>query len=429
MLVIISDLHFTDGTTSNYSKNNEDLFNINPEAFRIFLRKISNIVERRPSIKTVTFVYNGDIFDPLRTHLWFEASKNELPWSLPLDKEKVGKRCDAILKKIVDHNETSLSWLSGTHEEFKDTWKAKAKIDRIYIPGNHDRIINLHLPCRRQVNQHLLNKPGNRRFTSFFMDQDFHQTLVMHGHESDAFNCEFDTKGNPKYGAVPIGDPMTTMLFARMGYEAEKLTINKAAKNRFRDIDNVRPTIATIRYVQDIIKDFNIGKKVENMLSDIVRDFKKLEFYKKWNDDHDRFNIGYDEADKLQFALRAIKLLGTKVPAGLLETLSALVKDDSCVKLAKKHLERELAQNIRYCVFGHTHEPLHVPLYTDEDLKMEKHYLNTGTFRTTFSQTYDKELFIRFQRMSYVIIYGPHEYAKKEATPMYEMWSGLRMHH
>ena len=92
-------------------------------------------------------------------------------------------------------------------------------------------------------------------------------------------------------------------------------------------------------------------------------------------------------------------------------------------------MEQDLAQNIRYCVFGHTHEPLHVPLYKDEDLKMEKHYLNTGTFRTTFSQTYDKELFIRFQRMSYVIIYGPHEYAKSEVTPMYEMWSGLRMHH
>ena len=429
MLVIISDLHFTDGTTSNYSDNNKDLFNINPEAFRIFFRKISDIVERRPSIEEVTFIYDGDIFDILRTHLWFGAPQNELPWSLPLEKDKVYKRCDNILNEIINHNEASLSWLNGTHEEFKDTWKAQVKIDRIYIPGNHDRIINLHSPCRRKVNQHLLNKPGDSRFSPFYMDRDFHQTLVMHGHESDAFNCEFDKKGKPKYSAVPIGDPMTTMLFARMGYDAEKLPINNEAKKRFRDIDNVRPSIAAIRYVQDIINDFNIGKKVEGMLGDILSDFKDLSFYEKWNNEHDRFNIGYDEADKLQFALRAISFLGTKVPAGLLEKLSAFVRDDSCVKLANKTLAQGLAQDIRFCVFGHTHEPLHVPLCFDPELSIEKHYLNTGTFRTTFTQTYDKELFVGFQRMSYVIIYGPDEYAKGEKTPMYEMWSGIRMHH
>ena len=117
------------------------------------------------------------------------------------------------------------------------------------------------------------------------------------------------------------------------------------------------------------------------------------------------------------------------MPAGLLEKLAAFLRDDSCQKLAKKHLERVLGRNIRYCVFGHTHEPLHVPLFIDDELKMEKHYLNTGTFRTTFSQTFDKQVFMRFQRMSYVIIYGPKEYALTEEIPMYEAWSGLRMHH
>ena len=61
MLVIISDLHLTDGTTSNWSKG-KDLFNIPPKAFRLFFSKISNIVERRKNIENVTFIYNGDIF-------------------------------------------------------------------------------------------------------------------------------------------------------------------------------------------------------------------------------------------------------------------------------------------------------------------------------------------------------------------------------
>ncbi|UCE53460.1 MAG: hypothetical protein JSV31_30175 [Desulfobacterales bacterium] len=428
MLVIISDLHFTDGTTSNWI-GEKDLFNIKPDAFKLLVAKISNIIARRRSIPKVTFIYNGDIFDPLRTNLWFEDPEAERPWSIPFEKDKVYQRSNFILEKIIEHNQESLAWLSGTHPDFENAWKVDSEIERIYIPGNHDRIINQHPPSRKLVHDRLLGQTGNRRFNNFHMDHEYHQTLVMHGHEADPFNCEFDKNGNPKYGAVPIGDPMTTVLFARLGYEAEKLPIPQEAKMRFKDIDNVRPTLATIRYVQDIIQDFNIGKKVDYMIKEIVADFEGLKFFDEWNKKHDRWNIGFDEADKLQFALRAIKLLGTSVPAGLLEKLAGLLKDESHQKLAQRHLERALGKNIRYCVFGHTHEPLHVPLFLDNDLKMEKHYLNTGTFRTTFSQTFNKKEFLRFQRMSFVMIYGPAEYAGNEDIPIYEMWSGLRMHH
>jgi hypothetical protein len=60
---------------------------------------------------------------------------------------------------------------------------------------------------------------------------------------------------------------------------------------------------------------------------------------------------------------------------------------------------------------------------------IEKHYLNCGTFRTTFGQTHDGQDFLRFQRMSFVIIYGPREYDADVNIPVYEMWSGLRLHH
>ena len=99
MLVIISDLHFTDGTTSNWQgkKQKKDLFNINPDAFRLFLGKISNIIARvKTSIPKVTFIYNGDIFDLLRTDVWFGGRKNERPWSVPLNenKDKVYQKCN-----------------------------------------------------------------------------------------------------------------------------------------------------------------------------------------------------------------------------------------------------------------------------------------------------------------------------------------------
>ncbi len=432
MLVIISDLHFTDGTTSNWIKD-RDTFNIQPGAFKLLLSKISDIVKNKQElIEKVCFIYNGDIFDPLRSYIWFDADKDEQPWSLPLDKDKLYARCREILKKIVfDHksNPEALSWLSGKHDEFNDIWKVDAELDRLYIPGNHDRILNLDPQCRKMVRNHLLGQSGNKAFKNNYFDPNFHQTLVMHGHESDAFNCEFDKNGNPKYAAVPIGDPMTTMLFANLGYEAKKLRIPKEAKERFRELDNVRPALSTIHYIKDIIRDFGIGKKVNDMIQGVVKIFEELPFVKAWLKEHDKWNIRFDEADKLQVALRAIKLLGTDVPAGLLEKLAALVSSESCQELAKKHLERSLGQDIRYCVFGHTHEPIHIPLFVDKDRKIEKHYLNSGTFRTTFTRSFDKEDFLRFQRMSFVIIYGPGEFKKGEETPVYEMWSGLRMHH
>jgi len=428
MLVIISDLHFTDGTTSNWSKG-IDLFNIPPKAFRLFISKISNIVERRKSIENVTFIYNGDIFDLLRTETWFGLTDDSHPWSVPLKKDIVYEKCNDILQSTVNHSQNmeSLAWLSGTHDEFQNVWKVDATIDRVYIPGNHDRIINLFQPCRSLVRQKLLGKTGGGIFNNFYMDQDHHKALVMHGHESDAYNCEFDKNGNPKYKEIPIGDPMTTMLFSRLGYEANQLKIPKEAKKRFREIDNVRPTLATIRYVQDIIKDFKIEKRVEEMLSQVVKDFEDLDYVETWQDKHDKWNFGYDEADKLQVALRAIKLLGTSLPPGLLEKLAGFLKDESCQKLALRQLRSVLGGGLLYCVFGHTHDPVHIPLYVADG--MERHYLNSGTFRATFSQAFDEREFLRFQRMSFVIIYGPKEYDTNEDIPMYEMWSGLRMHH
>ncbi|MFC1824389.1 hypothetical protein ACFL9T_16900 [Thermodesulfobacteriota bacterium] len=428
MLVIISDLHFTDGTTSNWSKG-QDLFNISPKAFKLFVSKISNIVERRKNIEKVTFIYNGDIFDLLRTEAWFEISADSHPWSIPLKKEIVYERCKDILENTMNHkqNRESLAWLNGTHDDFQDVWKVGADIDRVYIPGNHDRIINLSQPCRSLVYKNLLQETGSSIFNNFYKDQDFHKALVMHGHESDAYNCELNKKGRPIYKDIPIGDPMTTMLFSRLGYEANQLNIPKEAKRRFREIDNVRPTLATVRYVKDLIKEFKIEKKVKEILNEIVKDFENIEYVDKWLSEHDKWNFRYDEADKLQVALRAIKLLGTSLPSGLLEKLADLVRDESCQKYALRQLRSDLGRDFLYCVFGHTHEHIHIPLYIENGV--ERHYLNSGTFRTTFSQTYDESVFTRFQRMSFVIIYGPKEYDHNEDNPIYESWSGLRMHH
>lgn len=439
MLVIISDLHFTDGTTSNRDEEDgRDLFNVSPRAFELLLARISGIIKRREQheakIKTVTFVYNGDIFDPLRTYDWFDVPKTDRPWSVPLKKNRVYKKCHQILKNIVEHNREALEWLSGDHDHFDKVWTVNIEPERVYVPGNHDRIMNLYGPCRALVRQSLLGKSnpsGRLRFNNVHRDPK-HKTIAMHGHESEPFNCEFDTSGEPKHDAVPIGDPLTTMLCARLGYKLQTASIPPLAKRRFKDIDNVRPTLATVRYVQDIIQDFEIGAQVKREIKAVVSDFRRLPFYKAWIKKHNRRNIGFDEADKLDTLLRAMDLIGTSVPAGLLEKLAGFFKDESAETWAQKNLgERDRHADMRYCVLGHTHDPLHVPICLElhQKQKVEKHYLNSGTFRATFKQTFDKQDFLRCQRMSFVIVYAAREFDPSENKPVYEMWSGLRMQH
>lgn len=76
------------------------------------------------------------------------------------------------------------------------------------------------------------------------------------------------------------------------------------------------------------------------------------------------------------------------------------------------------------CILGHTHEPVHVPLYAAAET--EKHYLNSGTFRTTIARARTGDGFVQFQRMSYAIVYAPGEFEDGEGRAVYEMWAGLR---
>lgn len=430
MLVIISDLHFTDGTTSNNGEGERDITNVNHKAFRRFLEKVSEIVKHRKAITKVSFVYNGDIFDPLRSSDWFDASSEESPWQEPYNDSKMLAKCRAVLVKIISHpnNAEALEWLSGQHPKFAEVWQNDAQIDRIYIPGNHDRVVNMDDAMRRKIYEVLLKKTGKKKFKNFILDDD-HKTLVMHGHEADPFNCEFDRNGNPLYKEQPIGDSMTTMLFTAIGHKAQKLSIPVAAKRRLRDVEHVRPHLMAISYLQDILKDFpqpRIKNQISKMIQGIVDQFQDLDYYKEWIKKHDQWNIRLDEADKLQTALRAVKLFGTHVPVGLLEKISSFISDTTSSEFAVKQLKSLIGQSVRFCVLGHTHEPKHVPLFVDEDGN-EKHYLNSGTFRLNLGRTFDLESFLRFQRMSFVIIYGPNEFNPRIEEPVYELWSGLRM--
>ena len=79
-----------------------------------------------------------------------------------------------------------------------------------------------------------------------------------------------------------------------------------------------------------------------------------------------------------------------------------------------------IAPNIRYVVYGHTHEPLVAPIRTRGD--QGQLYINTGTWRARYQKAIRDNSFISWKNMTYVIFYRQDERPGRQAD--YETWTG-----
>ena len=245
MIVFISDLHFVDETAGKQ--------NIPTSAFKLFLSDIKTHSEKtKNKNKKLKIVFLGDIFDLLRTEEWFREKEEDKPWGN--NTKNMKKRAKIILDKIAEKNKDTFNLFSKQNLEngFKDN-----HIETIYIPGNHDRLCWMIDELKEKVIELLALSANNKdNFKHSFSDIK-HGVYATHGHIFDKFNYE----GRPSYtdldyGLVPIGDPITTEILAKIPC---KLIKNIKSKNilssediirlkyNFREIGNIRPFYATLK--------------------------------------------------------------------------------------------------------------------------------------------------------------------------------------
>ena len=131
MLIFISDLHFVDGTAGEH--------NVPASGFRLFLESIAAkcdwLKKKGRKIKEIKIVFLGDIFDLLRTERWFEYPINERPWGN--NEKKIEAHANTIFDAIIKKNQATFDLLSSN---LKDEFKLPVEPQRIYVPGNHDRL-------------------------------------------------------------------------------------------------------------------------------------------------------------------------------------------------------------------------------------------------------------------------------------------------
>ena len=239
MIVVISDIHFVDGTAGEH--------NLPYSAFEsVFLADIASRAKEKGA-KEIKIVLLGDIIDLIRSTKWFEVSMEDRPWGskglqdipVPRKQSVTEKQCLKILGKVgqksLAQNEPPNSLPKNTilyknwrtfklFRELRDHLFSHVDPDIpvkvIYIPGNHDRLCNLYPSIRDQFQKQLGltvdsdtvdgDPAGTWWYKHFFLDEAY-GVYARHGHQFDIWNFgggnDYTRAGHLQ---VAIGDVFTT---------------------------------------------------------------------------------------------------------------------------------------------------------------------------------------------------------------------------
>jgi UDP-2,3-diacylglucosamine pyrophosphatase LpxH len=433
MLVFISDLHFVDGTAGEH--------NLSSRAFEYFFDDLAAIAKKASNkIKEIKLVFLGDIFDLLRTEKWFDYPVDERPWGT--QEQAIETNAQTIFDAIKNHaeNDKSFQIIRQGIPNLQARCNLQSAPTVIYLPGNHDRLCNRYVSLRKEVCDTLgiplLQHDPADPFSHSFQDSA-HGVFARHGHEYDKYNYEGGSSYTlADYQRVPIGDPITTELVARLPYElAQRIAPiqwltpveKKNIIRNFQEIENVRPVSATVEWLlYQVRQERRIKEIVEDAVQTVVDYFDNLAFVKKWYERHDKWTEWLDEADKIQallFLLRNFKIYRTEQLWKLALKAEEYFSKDDLLEAAPREYEH-LDSRIRYVVYGHTHDPLVAAIrsFPGDPFPLEQVYLNTGTWRGRFYRTTQDNSFIGWKNMTYVIFYKEDE--RGTGFPVFETWTG-----
>jgi UDP-2,3-diacylglucosamine pyrophosphatase LpxH len=458
MLVVISDLHLVDGTGGGH--------NLPVEAFKeVFLCDIRSLAQDN-NADEIKIVLLGDTIDLLRTAKWFQADPKDRPWgrngledlncdqrvSQPSDNNrppsKTENLCMEILQAIINKNHAIFDFFKDIKYCFYPLQEHQVEI--IYVPGNHDRLLNCYPSLGKKVAEELgltidgsalesdYKSYGDWCFLDYLRSEEY-GVFAHHGHKFDNWNYAGSCDG------VPIGDVITTEIVARipcvfrreMDKRIQAMTFKDACEeSRIKEkldeeiavlteeIDNIRPLTSIVLYLAR--KSHKFGKLDEHR-KDYLSAFRRTLWEVSWNFVKIRFTW------KWLFKPRSLWM----VICGIRQVLAELVDGwrkripdpsrDRYTKDAQSDYSAE-SQKCRtpFILYGHTHSPVQVPLSHDAtDCDPDVIYINSGTWRPRIIQTADRKEYVTLKTMTYVVFYGPGEDpGKRHGSRSFDVWTG-----
>jgi UDP-2,3-diacylglucosamine pyrophosphatase LpxH len=405
MLVFLSDVHLTDGSSGE---------TIKPMAFRIFAENVRKLVESlKPSLpEELRLVLLGDIFDIIRSTKWL--SNCIRPWDEASTGQ--GKIVNDILDNILEKNKDSLKELLSLKE-----WAVQKGLpfDISYVIGNHDWLINRYPSCRNSV-ANALGIDGKNLFSSEFFDPS-HKVFARHGDVYDDFNY----MGNRD--ASSIGDAIVIELLNKYPEQAaNKLSrlvaagsVTQAEANliaaQLKELDNIRPLTDAPSWVIAVAnKTANRFARsiIEEAWETCVDDFFKVPFIKN----QDKF-LWPDLIDFLQVALKLSSHISKKSLEKLIDFKERWFAEDVAGGYDRHAFAepRVRSGEASFVLYGHTHDHLIIPMDQTPlpgGSNQDKIYFNTGTWRKTWNKVrFDpaNREFLGWHVLTYVSIFKPSE--------------------
>ena len=453
MLVIISDLHLTDGQTGETIKH---------DAFRKLRQRIKDLAydaSFRPGdekewwktykpIEEVDVLLLGDILDIIRSPTWLKDN-DARPWSKTESPEFIAK-VKQINDGILEHEENRLSMRElrrlkeltlskdGRHRD-KDPQPVKVNIH--YMVGNHDWFYHLkggaYDAIRKQVvdAMGLANDPGEPFPHDVYTEDtasarairevlERHRVCARHGDIFDDFNFEKDRD------ASSLGDAIVVELLGRFPEEVEKELGDELPAEtlaNFKELDNVKPYAVIPGWINGLldrtVTDKSVRTKVKKIWDRVAEDFLKVDFVA----DHDKpWWQGPDIVDLLQAGLKLAEGFSLQKIGNL--ALKYYKKAGSSeASYYKSALEETPYKNgtADFVVYGHTHDYEVVPLNvrrTDAGV-LRQLYINSGTWRRVHKlvkQDPDSLQFYDWDVMTYLAFFQGDERRGRR----FESWSG-----
>lgn len=441
MLVILSDLHLTDGTTGR---------SLAPGALRLFAERLADLAcaasWRADSIyrpvERVDVVLLGDVLDPIRSARW-NARPNVRPWGNPHAAELVDQ-VTRITADILQHNDESLAVLRQLASEGVRLRPATgalsggagepAPVRIYYMVGNHDWFYHLPGPNYDALRQAIIERMGlanrpDRPFPHDMTESDEllqvmrrHKVCARHGDIYDPLNFEGDRDGSS------LGDAIVIELVNRFAIEVESSLGGELPASvllGLHEIDNIRPLLLVPVWLDGLLERAcplpAMRKRVKSVWDRLADEFLALEFVRR----HDSWSP-LDLVDGLERALKFGKRL-TIGWAGAIAGWLAKIRGAASDSYVAHALSEQDFRNRRakHIVYGHTHAAESVPLDASyaEGYVLEQVYFNTGTWRRVYRPTQlapQEHEFIPSDVMSFAVFYQGDE---RKGRP-FETWSG-----
>lgn len=400
MLVIIGDMHLSDNSLSREP--------VNRDMAKFFRHNMSRIMQEKKLFeraKPLELCLIGDCLDILRSDVWCRNDVETRPW-MPPSKEQESVVLE-IIQKTIDSNR-------HVFDEFKKLLNSyNSRL--IYVIGNHDKLVSTYKEARKLIVEAFGMTDSKVTFCDEHTWEEYH-VHAFHGHRSD-----FRNNDDPY---PSIGTMAYVEIFNRLPYELGKHVDRESrAYRRTVALDSINLSHVGL-WFDGILNELEDDKLYRKVFKRVVRHFFARKEMKIWK--HLKlFSKDWISAWLFKASLVLLSILPywacrviARFSTFIFEGFSI---EQALIAQARKELELNKGNNIRYIVSGHTHAFTRIPL-GDLDGK-PTYYLNSGAWGRTYERSVsrkDKGHFSPEDSLSYIVFYKEDENSRFS----FEVWNG-----